>query len=203
MLIVTDLEAVNNIFKSNAPRPIKDLILEVYPEATIDKNHRAHAPYDGYICPLTGKTFRAGEYLPFDEPSDNYRITGEARNFPKAIDLNGNEHKWDGTRAQNLAVWAELFAQTKSHDAAISNHVGDVGNKISFDGVIEMVKGFDGMYGITWIHVIKDLIGNVIVYKGSKYLADKGSKINVTAKVKAHGERDGIKQTIIERPKLV
>lgn len=203
MLIVTNVEAVNDIFNAKAPRPIEDLILEIYPEATIDINKRAHAPYDGYICPMTGKAFRAGEYLPFSEPEDNYRVMGEERKFPKAVDLDGVEHSWDGTRAQNIAVWSELFKQTNEHTASHSNHIGDVGDKISFSGVVEMVKGFDGYYGITWIHVLKDMEGNVVVYKGSKRLADKGSEIRVTAKVKSHGEREGIKQTIIERPKLV
>lgn len=203
MLIVTDLNAVNEAFNAKAPRPMKDVILEIYPEATIDCNGRAHAPYDGYMCALTNNTFKAGEFLPMAEPEDNYRVMGSERKFPKAVDLNGNEHTWDGTKAQNLAVWAELIAQSKAHDAMKSNHIGNVGDKISFTGVVEMVKGFDGMYGITWIHIIKDVIGNVIVYKGSKRLSDKGKSINVAAKVKAHGDRDGIKQTIIERPKLV
>lgn len=203
MFIVTDLNAVNNIFDSKAPRQIEDLILEIYPEATIDKNKRAHAPYDGYICSLTGKTFRAGEYLPFNEPDDNYRVMGGEHKFPIAIDLNGQEHKWDGTRAQNLAVWSELITQTRAYDATKSNHVGNVGDKITLSGVVEMVKGFDGMYGMVWIHVIKDLVGNVFIYKGTKRLADKGKQINLAAKVKSHGDRDGIKQTIIERPKLV
>lgn len=203
MLIVTNLDAVNNAFNSKAPRPWKEVVLEVYPGATVDANGRAHAPYDGYECSLTGRTFKAGEFLPMSEPDDNYRVMGVERKFPTATDLNGQEHKWDGTRAQNLAVWGELIAQTHAYDAVKSNHVGNVGDKITFSGVVEMVKGFDGMYGIVWIHVIKDLVGNVFVYKGTKRLADKGKQINLAAKVKSHGDREGVKQTLIERPKLV
>lgn len=203
MLIVTNLEAVNNAYAVQAPRPWNEVVLEVYPEATIDSNGRAHAPYDGYECQLTGKTFKAGEFLPMTEPEENYRVMGRGPTMPQAIDLEGNVHTWsDCTKAQRAAVFAELIAQTRAHDAVKSQHVGNVGEKISFAGVIEFVKGFDGMYGTTWIHVIKDLVGNVIVYKGTKRLAGKGDQINVTAKIKSHGERDGVKQTVIERPKL-
>lgn len=204
MLIVTNLESVNKAYEMKAPRPWNEVVLEVYPEATIDANGRAHAPYDGYECQLTGRTFNAGEFLPMTEPEESYRIMGHGPAMPQAIDLEGNVHTWnDCTRAQRAAVFAELIAQTRARDAVKSQHVGNVGEKISFDGVVEFVKGFDGMYGITWIHVIKDLVGNVLVYKGTKRLADKGRQINLTAKVKSHGERDGVKQTIIERPKLV
>lgn len=204
MLIVTNLEAVNKIFEMKAPRPWKEVVLDVYPEATIDSNGRAHAPYDGYECQLTGKTFKAGEFLPMTEPEDNYRVMGKTVVMPTAVDLEGNVHTWnDCTRAQRAAVFAELIAQTRANDAAKSRHVGNVGEKITFSGAIEFVKGFDGIYGITWIHVIKDLVGNVIVYKGAKRLANKGENVNIAAKVKAHGEREGVKQTVIERPKLV
>lgn len=205
MLIVTNLNAVNDAYEAKAPRPWKDVVHDVYPDATIDVNGRAHAPYNGYECQLTGRTFAAGEFLPMSEPDDNYRVmSGPEIVPPTAVDLEGNIHTWDNcTRAQRIAVFAELIAQTRAYDSATSNHVGKVGDKISFSGVVEFVKGFDGYYGVTWIHVIKDLVGNVFVYKGSKRLANKGEKIEVAAKVKAHGDREGVKQTIIERPKLV
>lgn len=203
MLIVTNLNAVNEIFNSKAPRPWREVVLEVYPEATEDCNGRFHAPYDGYECSLTGKTFRGGEYLPMTEPEDNYRVFGSERKFPTAIDLEGNEHSWDGTRAQNLAVWGELFSQTNEHDRLTSKHVGTVGDKIEFQAILNFVKGFHGYYGITWIHVFKDSQGNVIVYKGTKKLGDKDSILTVKAKIKTHGERENVKQTIIERPKVV
>ena len=203
MLIVTDLTAVDAIFKSKTPRPWREVVLEVYPGATEDCNGRFHAPYDGYECSLTGKIFRGGEYLPMTEPEDNYRITGAERKFPKAVDLSGNLHEWDGTRAQNLAVWGELFNQTRNHEALVSKHIGTVGEKIEFKATLTFVKGFGGYYGITFIHVMKDEAGNVIVYKGSKKLGDKEAILNIKAKIKDHTEREGVKQTLIERPKVV
>jgi len=201
MLIVTNLEAVNFAFNAKAPRPWREVVLEIYPEATEDVNGRFHAPYDGYECGLTGRTFRGGEYLPMAEPEDNYRVVGAERKVPTAVDLNGVEYSWDGSRAQNLAVWSELFNQTRAHEALMSNHIGAVGDKIKFTAKMNFVKGFDGYYGTVWINVMKDEAGNVIVYKGGKALAKKGELVTIAAKVKQHGEREGVKQTIIERPK--
>ena len=60
----------------------------------------------------------------------------------------------------------------------------------------------------TWVFVTEDSDGNVVVYKGSGHLynadgqgATKGDKVAVKATIKEHGERDGVKQTIIARPK--
>jgi hypothetical protein len=203
MLIVTDINEINETFSSKAPRPWRDVVLEVYPDATEDRNGRFHAPYDGYECTLTGRTFRAGEYLPMTEPDDDYRVIGAARRFPTAIDLNGKEHSWDGTRAQNLAVWSKLFEQTRAHEATISQHIGEIGSKIQLNITLNFVKAFNGFYGDVWIHVMKDEIGNVIVYKGSKCLGKKGDSFVLQAKVKEHGEREGVKQTIVERPKVI
>jgi hypothetical protein len=204
MLIVTNVAAVEAVIAAKMPRPWKEIVLDVYPGATIDANGRAHAPYDGYECGLTGRQFKAGEFLPMSEPDDNYRVMGREVVMPSAIDTDGNIHEWtDLTRAQRAAVYAELINQTREHDAAKSKHIGNVGDKITLAAVVEMVKGFDGMYGTVWIHVLKDLAGNVLIYKGTKRLANKGSSINLAAKIKAHGDRDGVKQTIVERPKLV
>lgn len=204
MLIVTNVAAVEAVIAHKAPRPMRDVILEIYPNATIDVNGRAHAPYDGYECQLTGRTFAAGEFLPMSEPDDNYRIVGGHISLPTAVDLDGTIHEWDClTRAQRAAVYAELIAQTREHDAVKSRHVGNVGDKVTLAAIVEMVKGYDGMYGTVWFHVLKDLTGNVLVYKGSKRLADKGANITLAAKIKSHGDREGVKQTLIERPRLV
>jgi hypothetical protein len=201
MLTVTNLEAVDAVFAAKTPRAWRDVVLEIYPEATEDRNGRFHAPHDGYECGLTGRTFRAGEYLPMSEPDDNYRVVGAERKVPTAVDLNGVEYSWDGSRAQNLAVWSELFNQTREHEALLSKHVGIIGDKIKFAAKMKFVKGFVGYYGTVWVNVMKDDLGNVIVYKGTKPLAKKDEAVTIIAKVKAHGIRDGVRQTIIERPK--
>ena len=83
-----------------------------------------------------------------------------------------------------------------------SQHVGVIGDRHSFNVKIRFVKGFESLYGMTFIHVMDDAQGNVIVYKGSKELGEKGANLSLVATVSEHGEREGIKQTIIKRPSI-
>ncbi|UFK26738.1 hypothetical protein [Roseobacter phage RDJL6] len=216
-LIVTDKAAVDAAFEEARPRPIRDIMMEIYPEATEDANGRFHAPHDGYLCPITDREFRAGEFLPQEEVDDPFAATfyGRAVRMPEARDLEGNLHRWEGSAAQRRAVWPLLIAQTKAHDATVSNHVGEVGAMTNLENLtLQFVKGFDGFYGTVWIHIFKDPQGNVVVYKGSKRIRTgpnphldsdlhKGGKVSLRCKIKEHGERDGVKQTVVQRPKVI
>jgi hypothetical protein len=63
------------------------------------------------------------------------------------------------------------------------------------------IHQFDGVYGTTYIHILTEGEGNAVVYKGSKKLTgEKGETITFKATIKEHGERDGVKQTILSRP---
>lgn len=53
-----------------------------------------------------------------------------------------------------------------------------------------------------YVHICRDEAGNTVVYKG-KSIAAKGDTIVVKATIKAHGERDGEKQTVIARPAVI
>lgn len=203
MFTVTDVAKIEAIIAAKAPRPWRDVILEIYPEATIDRNGRAHAPYDGYECPLTGRSFAAGEYLPMSEPEDDYRVMAHTTTWPKAKDTDGNVHEWANlTRAQRMAVYAELLEQSKAYDAVKSDFVGSVGAKVNVEATVQVIKDYYGSFGTTFFHVLKDTNGNVMFYKGSKKLGTRGAVLKLTAKVKAHNIRDGVKQTILERPKV-
>lgn len=204
MMIVTNIAAVNEAFFAKTPRPIREVMREIYPDATEDANGRFHAPHDGYICPITDKEFRGGEYLPADEPEDMLSISGRTTVYPNAFDLQGNRHEWNGTRAQNIAAWGVIIEQNKAHDAERSHHVGTVGEYSTLELTIQHIAVVNGYYGDINIHITKDPEGNVVIYKGSnKVLAKKGCTVKVKAKIKSHGEREGVKQTVIERPKVL
>lgn len=94
------------------------------------------------------------------------------------------------------------FAEANALDAAVSNWIGSVGERRDFELEIRWMKVFEGVYGASYIHGMKDADGNVVIYKGSNCLGQKGDKVKAKASIKEHGERDGVKQTIIARPKL-
>lgn len=215
-LICTNKAFVDTAFEKAAPRPLRDLMLAVYPDAVEDRNGRWHAPCDGYICPITDRTFAAGEFLPMQDPDENLRLPASSSWVPQAVDLQGRLHTWNGSRAQNRAVWAELIAQTRAYDAQTSKHIGVVGAAVELrDLTLEIVKAFEGYYAPVWLSIFKDTSGNVIVYKGSKRFKsdaygplrgrnyEVGDKLSLKAKVKEHKVREGVAQTLIERPKLL
>lgn len=83
-----------------------------------------------------------------------------------------------------------------------SRHVGAVGERRDFTLIVNKVFSFDGFHGTTFINICKDADGNVIVYKGSNGF-EEGETVRVKATVKAHGDRDGVAQTMIARPKEI
>ncbi len=103
-------------------------------------------------------------------------------------------------RQEQFAV--ERRAKFAAQDAG-SQHIGTAGKREVFTLTIQWVKYFEGAFGATYIHGLKDAAGNVVIYKGSKCLGEKGATLTVKATVKEHGERDGVKQTIISRPAAV
>ena len=75
-----------------------------------------------------------------------------------------------------------------------------MGKREKFALSIDWVKGYDSTFGTMYINGLRDLAGNIVIYSGSKALGEKGQQIIVLATVKAHGEREGVKQTVISRP---
>ena len=80
--------------------------------------------------------------------------------------------------------------------------IGEVGGRQEFRLTVEKELQFEGRFGTTFIFILRDAEQNVIVYKGSVFLAERGQVVDIKATIKEHGQRDGVKQTLITRPKL-
>ncbi|ATS92117.2 hypothetical protein HMSP1_72 [Sinorhizobium phage HMSP1-Susan] len=91
------------------------------------------------------------------------------------------------------------LAEIRQRDAG-SEHIGTVGKREIFTVTITGIAALESFYGDSFLHFMKDAAGNVVIYKGTKKLAEKGATVTIKATVKAHGERDGIKQTTLQRP---
>lgn len=110
-------------------------------------------------------------------------------------------------REERRAEWADQQAALN----ATRQHLGTVGEKISLTLTIKRIVYIDGFRGnSSYIYICEDADRNVVIYKGNAecftYGADRNfSKqddvLNVIATVKEHGVREGVKQTIIQRPK--
>ena len=110
------------------------------------------------------------------------------------------------TEKQNEAVLAMIaraeakvagYAAKRAAEAAKSNWIGTVGERRMFVLSVRHVITMEGVYGTSYLHIMEDADGNVVIYKGTKRY---DGIISVKATVKEHGERDGVKQTKIARP---
>ena len=100
--------------------------------------------------------------------------------------------------AENEARKASRLAE----EAASSNHVGMVGQRHEFAVTCSFETYYSGEYGRTYIYGFKDGSGNVIIAKLTKSIdVARGDAVQFSAYVKTHGEREGVKQTIVNRIK--
>lgn len=91
-------------------------------------------------------------------------------------------------------------AKARAEEADKSGWIGTVGERRDFSLVIRTVIEMEGQYGYSYLHVMHDDAGNVVIYKGTKELGERGMRVVVKATVKDHDIRDGVKQTKISRP---
>jgi hypothetical protein len=86
---------------------------------------------------------------------------------------------------------------------ALSKHIGNVGDKIEIEAVVTFQTSFSNQWGLTTITGFRSG-DNVIIHKGTNPLhreISKGDRVVLKATVKEHGERNGVKQTTVTRPK--
>jgi hypothetical protein len=116
----------------------------------------------------------------FGKPTDNMRNA-----MVKMIDK----------RAAQKAEWATRDGKCE--------FVGTVGERQAFTLTVKHVVELDGgNWGTSYINICRDADENIVIYKGSNEWG-KGNAVECMAKVKDHGVREGVRQTIIQRPTKV
>ena len=121
------------------------------------------------------------------------------------------ENKFAAKMLDALSAWGSLTpAQlgalkgtiAREEQNVASTFIGTVKERLDFTVTVERVMGFPGEWGTTYINICRDGNGNVIVYKGTKVLAEKGEEVTFKATVKEHKGYNGTNQTIVNRPKV-
>lgn len=119
--------------------------------------------------------------------------------------------------AGNLAYWGKLserqleavescFAVIDRKEAAraYSQHIGSVGDKVTLTITVEhIIVLHSQQYGNNYITIARDENGNAITYKGKTDIGAKGATATIKASIKEHTVYNGIKQTAIQRPKVI
>lgn len=129
----------------------------------------------------------------------------------KLNDLDGEF--WDGFR---VSFFRRLEAPTarqialvdgevaKRQKNAASGYIGNVGDKVTLTITVERIIVLESpLYGTNYITIARDEQGNVVTYKGRTDIGNKGDTTTIKASVKEHTVYNGIKQTVIQRPKVV
>ena len=111
-------------------------------------------------------------------------------------------------RIARKAEWADKKAVLDAN----REHIGTIGQKITLTLTIAHIVVLEGTFGTTYIYIMEDADKNIVIYKGNSSIVawtpegsvrSKGDSLTITATVKEHGVRDGVKQTVIQRPKKV
>lgn len=85
---------------------------------------------------------------------------------------------------------------------AVSNHVGEVGDKITAEVEVTMAKPIQSHFGMSMLFRFVDATGNTFVTFNSGSLdPEVGSKIKITGTVKSHDDFKGFKSTMLKRVK--
>lgn len=108
-----------------------------------------------------------------------------------------SEAQWNflSTLLQRLDNYAEIQAQ-RDEEKKISQHLGQVGEFVDFDGTCLFQKEWENQWGLGGITVLVDSKGNkVVVWRLLE--CQKGHHVSFSGKVKSHGDKDGEKQTVL------
>ena len=114
--------------------------------------------------------------------------------------------QWGALTPRQLEAVESCFAVIDRTEAARANsqHIGEVGDKVTLTITVERIVVLKSeFYGDNYITIARDEAGNTITYKGRVDIGGKGDVNTIKASVKEHTVYNGIKQTVIQRPKLV
>lgn len=102
-------------------------------------------------------------------------------------------------------IWSEHDKSTEIK----GSHIGTIGKRDVFDLTKTGETYFQGEFGITFVIFCTDADGNRVIIKGSGedagelYSSEKGNQFKVKGTVKDHTERQGEKQTVLNRVKWI
>jgi hypothetical protein len=170
-------------------------------QAAIARNIRANAQR-GYLS-------RYGDEatIVLDAIDNNAHKQGFWASLAQAVEQYGRPT--DKQHAAVLRIIAEMQAKREEYrrrDAETSQHVGVVGQRLQTTVTVAFLTQYQTEYGTQYITGLRDASGNVLIAETTRPFGDginRGAVLTVTAYVKAHSERDGVKQTLVNRIKVV
>ena len=105
---------------------------------------------------------------------------------------------------ENKREKVERLARNKARaEASVSEHVGKVKERLTFNATLKYTKLIESYYGTSMLTKWETEEGNVLTWFASNYPdVEIGEKVKLTATVKAHSEYNGILETQVTRGKI-
>jgi hypothetical protein len=98
----------------------------------------------------------------------------------------------------------QRYLERKQGELTYKGFVGEIGKKITIPVTVKKVYPFNGQYGMCFITTMQDDDGNVLtLFAKPEQKMEAGVYKVMTAKVKAHDERNGNKSTVVNYAKFI
>ena len=172
------------------------------------------SPRDGGVCwKCNGSgiaTYTEKELSPENQAKADAKAKANAEWYAQ------QELKAEIARCHEEALKENRIFDLRKAEADASNWQGSIGQRITIRATLSISLVIEGgMYGDTWIHILKDANGNVYKWKTNGPIGfeidsitwkqiEEHNKEEFTIKgtVKEHAEYKGVKQTVLTRCKV-
>lgn len=166
---------------------------------------------NGYIIMLVGNSYAVKEQL--KENGCKYSsIFGWYKpyncDYEVPADFNLEEIKiyWNTVSKDDSILEAaelRLIVDKFTRKPSLSTYQGEIGEHIDIQATVVNTRCLDGDYGIVYLYIFEDEDKNVYVWNSSNDKNLKiGARLQLTGRVKAHKEYNGIQQTILNYCKV-
>lgn len=136
------------------------------------------------------------EYWKNKTEKDNF-----THNICVAFDMYHPQHGYLAWAVFDYMKNVEKFGQ-REQIPANSNHVGNIGERITTEVKINNIRGMETSWGYTNLVEMIDKDGNVLNWWTSKeFEGEKGDTVKITGTIKNHGEFRGVKNTVLKNCK--
>lgn len=125
------------------------------------------------------------------------------RNIQILVDRNYVTYKTATTAASIVGVYNMNLQKNKVEDKKVSNWFGTIKERIDVDLILKRKTPFESKFGISNCYMFETQEGNVAILFTAAVELEEGKRYVGKATVTKHTEYKGLKQTVINRVKLV
>ena len=162
-----------------------------------------------FKCLGTGKEYFKTSPEQREKNREAARVRREAKRIAKIEAREAKEREENGgyTLSEIRQAAVQEREAAKKAEAAKSQWLGEVGDKVSLVGECIFVKSYQSFYGYNTLYIVKTEESSIVKFYTSSQTFDgvsKGTTVEMTGKVKAQdtdSNRDNQKVTVLERVK--